>query len=120
MPTTLNVEVTFELLTDNYPGDTSWSLINNSEDGAIVHSGPEDGETYDAESVYSFMWTLDRCNSYTLTISDSYGDGFSISAYAEVKMSSRKVTETLGRIDGDFGSESSISFNIMCVDKSDD
>eukprot|EP01083_Nonionella_stella_P297250 1009587_1 len=118
MPTTLNVEVTFELLTDNYPGDTSWSLINNSEDGAIVHSGPEDGETYDAESVYSFMWTLNRCNSYTFTIYDSWGDGFMSPAYAEVRTDNRKDTETLGKIDGnnandfDFGSESSISFNI--------
>eukprot|EP01083_Nonionella_stella_P297248 1009585_1 len=116
MPTTLNVEVTFELLTDNYPGDTSWSLINNSEDGAIVHSGPEDGETYDAESVYSFMWTLNRCNSYTFTIYDSWGDGFYSTGYAELKVEKRQVKQTLGRIDGNFGSESSILIYICDFD----
>eukprot|EP01083_Nonionella_stella_P150803 480958_1 len=119
MPTTLTVVVTFELLTDRYPGETSWSLvIDNSQNGTIVHLGPDDEGTYDAESVYNFAWTLDRCNSYNLTIYDSYGDGFGISAYAELKVEERGVIDTLGRIDGNFGSESSITFNI-CNGESD-
>ena len=72
MPTTLTVEVIFELLTYAFPGETSWSLIDNSEDGAIVHSGPGDGETYTMDSVYSFTWILNRCTSYTFTMYDSY------------------------------------------------
>ena len=113
MPTTLNTVVVFELRTDEYyPGETSWSLVDNSQDGAIVLSGPGDGDTYDADSLYSITWTLDRCISYTFTIYDSYGDGFNSPGYAEVKTESSEAQQTLGRIDGDFGSESSISFNI--------
>ena len=36
--------------------------------------------------------------------------------YAEVKMDSRKIAETLGRIDGNFGSDSSISIFICDTD----
>jgi len=93
-------------------------FIDNSEDGATVHSGPDGGETYDADSLYSFTWILNRCTSYTFTISDSYGDGFLSPGYAEVKMESRKVAETLGRIDGNFGFESSFSIN-SCDDESE-
>ena len=91
-------------------------LIDNDKDGVIVQSGPGDGQTYDADSLYSFTWTLDRCTSYTFTISDYYRDGLSSPGYAEVKMDSRKIAETLGRIDGNFGSDSSISIFICDKD----
>eukprot|EP01083_Nonionella_stella_P017840 49968_1 len=99
------------------------SLVDNSQYGAIRHSSPGDGETHEtyynaAESMYGFTWTLDQCTSCIFTIS-SYGDGFGIPAYAELtKVEKRQVVDTPGRIDGNFGSKSSISF-IMCVDKSD-
>ena len=73
MPTTLTAVVTLELLTDGFPGETSWLLIDNDKDGVIVQSGPGDGETYDGDSLYSFTWTLDRCTSYTFTIYGAYG-----------------------------------------------
>ena len=109
MPTTLNAVVTFEVLTDGDPGDMSWSLADNSQNGAIVSSGPGDGEIYEADRLYSFTGTFYRCTSYTFTIYDAFGDGLK---YAELTSTSSKVQQTLGRIDGDFGSESSISFNI--------
>jgi len=116
MPTTSNAAITFELQTDGYPGVTSWLLIDDSQDGVIVSSGPTDGEIYDEETLYSFSWTLERCTSYTLTISDSNGDGFQSSGYAELKTESRNVQQTLGRIDGNFGSESSIPFYICDIE----
>ena len=97
MPTTLTVEVTFELLTDLYPFETSWSLIDNSQDGAVVvHLGGQvDGGIYYADRLYSSTWTLNRCTFYSLMNSDYYGDGFSGSRYFEVKKESRKSTETI-------------------------
>ena len=113
MPTTLTAVVTFELLTDEYyPGETSWLLIDNDKDGVIVQSGPGDGETYDADTLYSITWTLDRCTSYTFTMYAAYGYGFIVMGYAELTSTSSKVQQMLGRIDGNFGSDSSISFNI--------
>ena len=93
MPTTLNAVFTFELRTDAYPQEAKWLLVDNSQDGVIVQSGPGDGEPYDADSLYSITWTLDRCTSYTFTIYDYFGDGFSTysSGYAEVKRESSKV-----------------------------
>jgi hypothetical protein len=110
MPTTSNAEVIFGIQTDIYPGETSFSLVDNSEDGTIVHLGPGDGGSYDVRSSYTFTWTLNRCTSYTFTIYDSYGDGFGISAYDELKVEEREVIDTLGKIKGNFGSESSITF----------
>jgi hypothetical protein len=125
MPTTLNVEVTFELLTDGFPEEISWSLVDNSKDGAIVHSGPSVGEIYNAKLLYSFTWVLNRCTSYTLKIYDTNGDGLlslvdgiEVFGRVEVKTERRQVKETLRRIDGNYGSKSSISFNI-CNDNSD-
>uniref|UniRef100_A0A7S3Q2Y1 LNR domain-containing protein n=1 Tax=Chaetoceros debilis TaxID=122233 RepID=A0A7S3Q2Y1_9STRA len=117
MPSTLNVLVKFELLTDAYPQETKWSLVNDSQEGAIVHSGPSVGEIYNANSLYSFTpWTLDRCTSYIFTIYDSWGDGLSSPGYATVKTEKRKVQQLLGKIDGNFFSEGSVSFNI-CNDE---
>mmetsp|Transcript_7715 Transcript_7715/g.11447 ORF Transcript_7715/g.11447 Transcript_7715/m.11447 type:complete len:89 (+) Transcript_7715:235-501(+) len=84
----------FELLTGaySYLGETSWLLIDNSQDGAIVQSGPGDGESYDADTLYSSAWTLNRCTSYTFTMLDSCGDGFGTdydAGYAELKVEER-------------------------------
>ena len=116
MPTTLNAVVTFELLTDKDPTEISWSLIDSSLDtSAIVARGPGEDDIYEKSAVYNFAWTLNRCTSYTFTIYDSYGDGiWSPVGYAKLMYGEI----ILGRIDGDFGSESSISINI-CDNKSD-
>jgi hypothetical protein len=38
MLTYSNNVVVFELRTDMHPGETSWLLVDNDKDGAIVHS----------------------------------------------------------------------------------
>jgi len=62
-------QVTFTLLTDDYPNETTWTLVDES--GATVISGGPYGNnatTYSAEACLA-----DGC--YTLSVQDSYGDG---------------------------------------------
>ena len=73
----------------------SWSLVDNSHNGAIVHSRPGKGGLYGVRP-YNFTWTLDQRTFYTFTINHSCGDGFSSSAYSEVKMEKGQVIDTLG------------------------
>ena len=87
----------------------------NDRQQDLVVQGQGDDDIYEKSAVYNFAWTLNRCTSYTFTIYDSYGDGiWSPVGYAKLMYGEI----ILGRIDGDFGSESSISFNI-CDNKSD-
>lgn len=61
--------VTVTILTDNYPGETAWTLTDAS--GATVLSG---GGYTDRNTSYTEEGCLpDGC--YTFTITDSYGDG---------------------------------------------
>ena len=57
------------ILTDNYPGETTWALTDL--DGAVVVSG---GPYSDANTLYEESICVgDGC--YTFTINDSFGDG---------------------------------------------
>jgi hypothetical protein len=63
------VNLTFTLLTDNYPSETTWNVANDAGD-VVMEGGPYSGTqtTYTAtECVAS--------GCYTLTVNDSYGDG---------------------------------------------
>jgi len=67
---------TMTVLTDNYPTETTWQLVDNA--GTIVMSG---GPYASTSTTYSS--TEELCSGcYTLTISDSYGDGICC-AYGE-------------------------------------
>ena len=62
------VEVIFTILTDNYPGETTWSVTDASgatimSGGPYSTSGAGVGSCSDAE------------NSFDVTINDTYGDG---------------------------------------------
>ncbi len=61
--------VTFNILTDNYPAETTWRITNSG--GSVVASG---GSYRNAGTNYGAEVCLpDGC--YTLRVSDSYGDG---------------------------------------------
>ena len=62
-------QVTLTLLTDNYPEETTWTVVN--EDGATVWSGGPYSESQ-TEYVETTCLTL---GCYTLSVLDSYGDG---------------------------------------------
>ena len=65
-------------------------------------------------TLYSFTETLNRCTSYSFKISDSFGDGFIDPGAGNVEV--RHLKEALGRIGGNFGSESSILFYICDIE----
>ena len=61
--------ITFVLLTDNYPAETTWNITDSS--GSIVlEGGPYDG----SQTTYTSTVCLGP-GCYTLTVNDSYGDG---------------------------------------------
>ena len=62
-------EVTLSLLTDSYPGETTWAVTDAN--GAIVWSG---GPYSSAETEYVESTCL-ILGCYTLSVFDSYGDG---------------------------------------------
>jgi hypothetical protein len=63
------VEITFTILTDNYPGETTWSIADAS--GSVVITG---GPYSSAATTYSSTVCVDD-GCYDLTINDSFGDG---------------------------------------------
>ena len=64
----LEVDVT----TDNYPGETSWELVNTCT-GSTVQSKAA-GSYPSSNTQYSDNWCLAEAQ-YQFTINDSYGDG---------------------------------------------
>ncbi|GAB4154156.1 MAG: hypothetical protein Tsb0033_01750 [Winogradskyella sp.] len=64
-------EVIITITFDNYPEETSWSLVNDS--GQTVASGGTYGNQPDGSTYTETLCLADDC--YTFTINDSYGDG---------------------------------------------
>ena len=61
--------INLELLTDNYPAETTW-IITDSNGDLLISGGPyEEGQTTYIEQICL------GSGSYTLSINDSYGDG---------------------------------------------
>ena len=72
-------QINIEVLTDNYPGETTWEIRN--ENGSVeaqgsFASGPGDQGSggNDAETTHTFSASLDY-GCYTFVAMDSYGDG---------------------------------------------
>jgi len=61
---------TLQLLTDNYPGETTWDVKDMG--GIVVCSG---GPYEEENTSYQEFCCLDAAGCYTFTIYDSYGDG---------------------------------------------
>jgi hypothetical protein len=60
-----------DILTDNYPGETTWNVIDNcNNDAEVLSGGP-----YSTRGTH-FIETLDpaQTSQYTFTINDSWGD----------------------------------------------
>ncbi len=62
--------VIINILTDNYPGETTWSLTDDVTGAAVASGGPY---TTAATAVQEVVCVGDGC--YTFTINDSFGDG---------------------------------------------
>ena len=65
------LDITFTLLTDNYPGETTWDITD--ADGVIVLSGGPYSENQTEYVVTSCL----EYGCYALNVHDTYGDGMS-------------------------------------------
>ncbi len=63
--------VKLQLLTDNYPNETTWEVRNES--GQVLFTG---GPYSDDQTLYEEEWCMGP-GCYTFVINDSYGDGIS-------------------------------------------
>ena len=64
--------LTIDIITDNYPTETSWQLI---DDFGTVYASINSGDLTSAFSSYSWDICLDDLSCYSFVISDTYGDG---------------------------------------------
>lgn len=103
------VNLTFTLLTDNYPAETTWNISNDAGD-VVMEGGPYAGQqtTYTAtECVAS--------GCYTLTVNDSYGDGIQyggvVGNYELVDGDGNVLAQVVSG--GNFGSQATHNF---CVE----
>jgi len=66
------VELRVEIATDQWAGETSWTITDDSEN--ILIQGGQDG-AYDNYSTYSYSICVDNEGCYFFEIWDTYGDG---------------------------------------------
>lgn len=102
-------EVVLNILTDNYPMETSWELFF---DGDVIASGSGYSGT---QTVYLTPICLDNEQCYTFTVYDEYGDGMSYGGVTgHIELTWDGVV--LGEIAGDsFTTEASFDFCISTV-----
>jgi hypothetical protein len=87
VPTTSN-SLTFNLQLDYYGSETSWELKNSA--ATVLYSGnnypdvPSPTSTTPLPAVVTIPFNLSSNDCYTLTVSDSYGDGLGFGGYYEI------------------------------------
>jgi len=100
--------ITFDILTDDYPGETTWMITDES--GSIVTSG---GPYSSSQTLYSEILCVAPGN-YTLIVSDSYGDGMQyggvVGNYTLINGAGVVLAEIVAG--GNFGTQSLHSFTI--------
>jgi PKD repeat protein len=100
--------INLEVLTDNYPAETTWMVMDS--DGELLISG---GPYSDAQTTYNEQICVGP-GSYTLIINDSYGDGMQF----EGVIGSYVLTDGGGNIlaqiveGGNFGANATHNFTI--------
>ncbi|ACI65055.1 predicted protein [Thalassiosira pseudonana CCMP1335] len=63
--------ILLQILTDNYPDDTSWTL--QKDNGVTIASSPTN--YYQKNTLYNHKYCLDIGREYTLRMEDEWGDG---------------------------------------------
>ena len=100
--TTSGGDVTMTVLTDNYPGETTWTVTDAG--GVTVWSGGP----YDAAGTSYAETTCLPYGCYTFTINDSYGDGICC-GFGQGSYSLTSGGSVLAS-GGEFGSTASVEF----------
>ena len=101
--------ITVSLLTDDFPQETSYSIVSTTTGMTIAtFDGLVNGE--DDFSLFENRVCVDPEDCYTLTIFDSYGDGICC-LYGEGNLTvTNSDGETVAFTDGQFGEEQEITF----------
>jgi hypothetical protein len=60
------------VVTDDFPDETTWDLVDDCDNGNVVLSG---GPYSAASTTYTEVLSINGTRQYTLTINDGYGDG---------------------------------------------
>lgn len=78
---TTTLHSTLEVLTDNYPGETSWSIRNSNDEpiATYQYNGTSQGGGADANTTHSHSLVLEPFECYTFTLYDDGGDGMATS-----------------------------------------
>ena len=100
------MDVTINILTDNYPGETSWDIVDSAGNNV---DGIASGTLVDSATMYSWTLTLDP-GTYTFSIFDAAFDGiccFYGEGYYELL-----VDGTLIASGGEFGNIESHTFTV--------
>ena len=103
------VNITMALLTDNYPGETTWNVTDDAGN-VIMEGGPYAG----SQTNYSASACV-ATGCYTLTVNDSYGDGMQYNGV----VGNYSLTDGDGNVlasmvaGGNFGSQATHNF---CVE----
>ena len=66
-------QLTLNLVTDDYPAETSWNLKNSS--GTVLYASPTYVEGVDDFQSFTENFTISTNECYTFEINDSFGDG---------------------------------------------
>ena len=94
--------ISLVITADQFPTETSWLIVDDSDNSSI-----DSGSLSPGDNVVTHNVCLDYNGCFTLYVYDSYGDGIFDGGGFEILDSDG---ETLGMIDGDFGSEATFSF----------
>jgi len=101
-----SVPFTIEILTDNWPGETSWDLVHVDGDSVVASIIP--GELVDLATLYT--WDLDiPSGGYVFTIYDTFGDGICCGfgeGYYRLILNGTEIATG-----GEFDASESVTFN---------
>jgi hypothetical protein len=82
--------ITIQILTDTYPSETSWVLVEQG--GGVVASG----SGYAASTLYTIPVCVDSTSCYDFTIYDSWGDGIYAPGGYTVSYNGVEIANTMG------------------------
>ncbi len=107
------VSITLELLTDSYPGETSWELLNSNNESVYSSNGNLANDLQEVTLFSNFCLDPDEC--YTFAIYDDIGDGLSsfLNPSGSYQLYDDNDQVYVGILDPGFGTEERNSF---CVD----
>ncbi len=106
-------ELTVDLTLDNYPGETSWDIVDNTTGGIIAESPVYEN----GGSSHSQTFCILSSSCYTFTIYDEYGDGICCS-YGDGSYT-LTVDGTEIATGGDFNESESVSVDAQTPGLSD-